>query len=610
MNPQTSSEAGERPDKKRVRSRAWGLPLVTRELIEQSSRRRLFEVRIAYAVSLQLICFCVLVQSAPNLRSWPLGGLGSGAPVLSTLSVLQELGLYLLLPVLSCSSLTIEKERRTLDLLLLTRLSPWAIILEKFLSRLIPALNLILMSLPLIAFSYAFGGISLERVWISLMELVLTATRLAAVGIMCSAVFATTGKSLVGTYGIALMICVLEQLLQYLLLHAVAPIPGFNRSSFLQLQVIDLLTTEPGLLSLLRSNLLLSLNAGIPVHWRLMLGVLPSLLVSMMFLWLARLFLVPPKRGWSGWLFRSRTRPSGAKIRARNEWDVPLNDPVAWRETPRGNRSVWWIRNICAAGLPVAILLGVLGLYLEEAEFLVVNFIVYSVIWLAVTVRICSYTAVLIAQERVQNTLDLLLCTRLTGKDIVNQKMQHVWRLVMICRIPLFVCVIYRTWYSPDPLYPICAGLMIWFYPLMLAWQSMACGIKARTGAAAILKTAVALGIWCFAPYFIILAIGFFVALGGNFGGAIVALFAAAYVSPLTFLIVNEMAQFDQELLGIVVGALVLTPLFQLIKFAVLIERATTDAGQLRESTHPLARNLIPRPVALDDQSDAIHCPV
>ena len=41
---------------------------------------------------------------------------------------------------------------------------------EKFLSQLIAAVNLLMLSLPLIAFSYALGGITPERLAVTLLE--------------------------------------------------------------------------------------------------------------------------------------------------------------------------------------------------------------------------------------------------------------------------------------------------------------------------------------------------------------------------------------------------------------------------------------------------------
>ncbi|MFN9037956.1 MAG: hypothetical protein ACK5YO_16755, partial [Planctomyces sp.] len=57
-----------------------------------------------------------------------------------------------------------EKERKTLGLLFVTRLSPLVIVLEKPGSRLLPMLTLLLITFPMLAFAYSLGG--LDRLWL------------------------------------------------------------------------------------------------------------------------------------------------------------------------------------------------------------------------------------------------------------------------------------------------------------------------------------------------------------------------------------------------------------------------------------------------------------
>jgi len=65
----------------------------------------------------------------------------------------------LFMPAITCSVITAEKERNPFGLLLLTRLSPWTILLEKLLSRLVPMLSFLPPPPPLMGFAYAVGGL-------------------------------------------------------------------------------------------------------------------------------------------------------------------------------------------------------------------------------------------------------------------------------------------------------------------------------------------------------------------------------------------------------------------------------------------------------------------
>lgn len=92
------------------------LPLLRRELSELSARRRTYVFRVLSAV------------------------------------------------VIVAGVITMEKERKTLGLLFVTRPSPLMIVLEKPGSRLLPMLTLLLITFPMLAFAYSLGG--LDRLWL------------------------------------------------------------------------------------------------------------------------------------------------------------------------------------------------------------------------------------------------------------------------------------------------------------------------------------------------------------------------------------------------------------------------------------------------------------
>ena len=181
--------------------------MLTRELIEQSARRRTYILRVLYAclfyVSVGLIWY---ENFAFRVRGGPLDILGSGDDLFEIVLVLQFVGVYLFLPAMACSVLTSEKERNTISLLLLTRLGPWTIVVEKLLSRLMPMLFFVLLSVPLVVFSYALGGLTQAMLWGGLWTLAVTAFQIAALAVMCSAYCRTTAAAFISTYVIGFLI--------------------------------------------------------------------------------------------------------------------------------------------------------------------------------------------------------------------------------------------------------------------------------------------------------------------------------------------------------------------------------------------------------------------
>ena len=95
--------------------RLLGLPLLTKELIEQSARLRTWVTRTSYLGLLFL--FFLLNASAfwdtGNVRAM----LGSGRHLFNLLMGLQFFGVYVITPLASFGLITSEKERDSLQML-------------------------------------------------------------------------------------------------------------------------------------------------------------------------------------------------------------------------------------------------------------------------------------------------------------------------------------------------------------------------------------------------------------------------------------------------------------------------------------------------------------
>ena len=99
-------------------------------------------------------------------------------------------------PAVVSGALTAEKERNTLQLLFLTKLGPWTILLEKLFSRLVPVATFLLVSLPLLFIAYLWGGLTQSDVGLAIAELALTVFELASIALFCSAFSRDVGLGL------------------------------------------------------------------------------------------------------------------------------------------------------------------------------------------------------------------------------------------------------------------------------------------------------------------------------------------------------------------------------------------------------------------------------
>ena len=112
-----------------------------------------------------------------------------------------ELGLICLLaPALTADLISGERERQTLDLLLVTPLSRRQIVIGKLVAALGSLLLLIVLALPIQALAILIGGIGLEELLVGLLLLGLTATTYGCVGLFWSARLRTTRGAMLFSY--------------------------------------------------------------------------------------------------------------------------------------------------------------------------------------------------------------------------------------------------------------------------------------------------------------------------------------------------------------------------------------------------------------------------
>jgi ABC-type transport system involved in multi-copper enzyme maturation permease subunit len=208
----------------RVRGLAPGLPLLAKELAEQAARRRTYVIRGAYALLLCGFTLFLFWDSVYRDATGPSDIFYHGPELFDQLLLIQLTGIYLFMPALMSGVICGEKERSTLGLLLLTRLRPWAIVMEKFLSRQVAMGTFLLMAVPPLMFCYTIGGLNVSMVASGIWLLVVTALQVGAVALACSAYCRTTMQSYIGTYLVLGLLAIVGPLLSWMLPSAIDPI--------------------------------------------------------------------------------------------------------------------------------------------------------------------------------------------------------------------------------------------------------------------------------------------------------------------------------------------------------------------------------------------------
>ncbi len=443
------------------------LPLLRRELIELANRRRTYIIRFVGAiVILTFVVYTFLRQinliaaGVPGIQfvggfpvvartAWnPNKFLGAGGIVFSSIVPMLFHFIQALMPALICGSITLEKERNTLGTLFVTRLSPMTIVIEKLGSRLVPMFTFLLLTFPLLAFVYSLGGVDttllLSTLWLLICECLFYAT----IGLMCSSWFATTVTAFIWSYVLTGLFVLFSQILR---ISVLTPFDVWQ-SAFTGYGGY-----EQGLLVRFFEFVGTSVNARGAGSSRIIqvaiicVASMPSLLLAAMFLILARVFLI--RRAFVSsssillrvfkkidvFFTRLNDRTTGGVVLIRDHDSLPLFDPVAWRE--RAKKSLGKARYlfrilVVLEGPTMFICLGAATVS-QSTDFSALRGLLF-LMWGIAAIILTVKAATMISSERTRETLDALLSTPLTAREILEQKIAGMRRLMIVLSIPIF----------------------------------------------------------------------------------------------------------------------------------------------------------------------------
>lgn len=511
------------------------LPLFVKELTETAARRRTYVVRTAYAGTL----FLLAVLFARDVL-FPEGDaftvLGRGGELYATVMLIQFGGVYLFLPALTAASITAEKERNTLGLLLLTKLSPAKIVLEKYLGRVFPMLCLTLLSLPLLGVAYTLGGLEFSLLFEGVVRLAVTILMIGAIGVACSAWCRTTAGAFISTYAILFALFPGP----IFLLEALGLNPGSSAVRWLgqaaaavRLMPIDQPDMVIGVffgplpVIVWLEGMNRQVGGFVPTAfftrspWISLWQAVPLLLPTVASLVAARLVLVPraevkPKRYLA--------RAFAALDRSFREWNdryakgieviktrgtLPDYAPVAWRETTKTTLGSfrYLVRMLLLVEVPV-LFIGLLGAGSSDQFGSGLLAMVAAVLWLGAGLLVAAKAAGLFPGERARQSLDVLLATPMRTKQIVREKLAGVWRLILVSAVPMmstFGLIAYLrysvggTFNSDGVRYLFLAASVTITHLALTAYLSLLVGLRVPTQSRAVLLSISVLTVICLA---------------------------------------------------------------------------------------------------------------
>ena len=123
-----------------------------------------------------------------------------GQEIFGALLVVETLLVVFLAPAMTAGTISLEREKQTLDMLATTPISSLAIVVGKLLSALTYVFMLIIASIPLTAIVFVFGGVAPDEVLRGYVVLFVTAIGLGSLGLFISAVMQRTQAATVVTF--------------------------------------------------------------------------------------------------------------------------------------------------------------------------------------------------------------------------------------------------------------------------------------------------------------------------------------------------------------------------------------------------------------------------
>jgi ABC-type transport system involved in multi-copper enzyme maturation permease subunit len=123
------------------------------------------------------------------------------------LGSIQMALIVLSVPALTAGSISGERERQTLDLLLVTKLSPFSIVIGKLLSSMAFVLLLIVSTLPVFSIVFYFGSVGIGSVLTLVCFTLTTAYMLGGVSVFFSCIYKKTVISIMLVYIFTGILC-------------------------------------------------------------------------------------------------------------------------------------------------------------------------------------------------------------------------------------------------------------------------------------------------------------------------------------------------------------------------------------------------------------------
>ncbi|MBU3195109.1 ABC transporter permease [Clostridium algidicarnis] len=175
---------------------------------EAKTTVRTWRIGVLIAIYVGVLSSVAVITFGTFLKNMAYGGARyEELPTLyMAIESLQLVLILFIVPSLSASAISGERERQTLDILLSTKMSPLSIVIGKLMASLSKVVLLIISTIPVFSLVFLFGGVSVMHIFQVTIFYLVTALYVGGISIFISTFFKSSRVSNVVVYAVGLFL--------------------------------------------------------------------------------------------------------------------------------------------------------------------------------------------------------------------------------------------------------------------------------------------------------------------------------------------------------------------------------------------------------------------
>lgn len=177
-------------------------PVFKREIMVSSRSIKIVALLMVFNGILSLVAFLNMYATVMQMKMTAEVQYSNFLELYMFVSSIEFLMVVFLVPATTSGSISGERERQTLDLLLLTGMSPAEIVIGKLAASLTTIFMLVISSFPVLSLVFVYGGVTLTDLFVLLICYGSTAIFIGSMGVCFSAYAKKTVVSTVLSYGV------------------------------------------------------------------------------------------------------------------------------------------------------------------------------------------------------------------------------------------------------------------------------------------------------------------------------------------------------------------------------------------------------------------------